>query len=69
MMDMMKTSDRLYKVKEGRINYFSPATTTFIPDKFDLEEIHIAVLKAKNRVIMENLSATLIDMGDEVLLF
>jgi 3-hydroxyacyl-CoA dehydrogenase len=57
------------KADGGEVEYYDPATKGYVPLPVDPDVIQIDDLKARGREIEANDSASLIDMGDGVLLF
>lgn len=69
LKEIQKNTGAIYKSKNGIESCYDPQTKEMkvIPQRKDV--INLAVLKREEKIVRENLSTRLIDLGDGVLLF
>src|SRR6185295_4407426 len=59
--------ETFYRCDDGRLSYYDPARGSYATEQIDDRSVDLRALKAAGRVVSENSSADLIDIGDGVL--
>jgi len=60
-------NETFYRSEDGRLSYYDPARQSYTTEPNDEKILNLRALKAAGRVVSENSSADLIDLGDKVL--
>jgi 3-hydroxyacyl-CoA dehydrogenase len=65
--DMLAAANEtFYRSDNGLLSYYDPASKTYRTETTDERKLKLSALKAAGRVVRENKSASLIDLGDGV---